>query len=125
MSLSREQKMDLKEDIENPTIIRKIDNNEYSRLTRKEWAEIFHSIDANIEYFAKYGNNDDAEDWYRDLYNDAENLMKQSHPEWQSLSTKEVKELRKHDNPCGPGQIYVPGYHKRDGKYVTGYCRRQ
>lgn len=26
---------------------------------------------------------------------------------------------------CGPGKIYVPGYHKRNGEYVHGYCKER
>ena len=127
MSLSRDQKISLEDSVENPTIVRKINNNEYSQLTKREWTEIFHSIDANIEYYSEKYDDGDS-DWYRDLYSDTERLMKQSHPEWKSPATKDMERLTKFARSqeyCDPGYEWVPSYHKRDGTYVKGFCRKK
>ena len=26
---------------------------------------------------------------------------------------------------CGPGKVWVPGFHKHDGTYVRGFCRKK
>ena len=40
------------------------------------------------------------------------------HKKQQSTSHKESQY-------CGPGKVWVPGFHKHDGTYVKGFCRKK
>ena len=43
-----------------------------------------------------------------------------------TLYPDETLELQSgQDYHCNPGEIWVPSYHTKDGKFVHGYCRRK
>ena len=86
--LSRDQKETLGEIIESPALARKVDENEFDTLTKAQWNKIFQVISASIEYFASE-DDDDSQDWYRDLYGDVEKVMRYYHPAWNSPGSLE------------------------------------
>ena len=58
--------------------------------------------------------------------------LEKKHKRWSALinesgkdsgNTRELEEWA--SKKCGSGQTYVPGYHKRNGEYVHGYCRER
>jgi hypothetical protein len=43
-----------------------------------------------------------------------------------TLYPDETLELQSgQDYHCNPGEIWVPSYHTKDGKFVHGYCRKR
>ena len=43
-----------------------------------------------------------------------------------TLYPDETLELQSgQDYHCNPGEIWIPSYHTKDGKFVHGYCRRK
>ena len=43
-----------------------------------------------------------------------------------TLYPDETLELQSgQDYHCNPGEIWIPSYHTKDGKFVHGYCRKR
>lgn len=105
----------------------KIRYKNYHSLSKKDWHSIFNDINHKIEVSIDDHDNE-AADYWKEVYDDFADEMHVFHPDWKTNLQMEQEDIDKYVgsiNKCGHGYEWVDGYHKSNGTYVKGFCRKK